>query len=67
MDVLAGLTHDMTHTRSVPRQVTKDRGEGEGQIRGKKEGASRDLPGSPVVKTSPSNTGGDGLNRDWGA
>ena len=34
---------------------------------GKKEGASRDLPGGPVVKSSPSNAGGEGLNHGWGA
>ena len=35
------------------------------RLGGKTEGASRDLPGSPVVKTSPSNAGGEGLNRSW--
>ena len=34
---------------------------------GKKEGAPRDFPGGPGVKTSPFNAGDEGLIPGWGA
>ena len=70
MDVLARLIHDMTHDMICALSGEEGQKIGE-SVRassgGKKEGASRDLLGGPVVKTSPSNAGGKGLNHGWGA
>ena len=64
VDLLAGLIHDMTHDTIYALSGEEGPKIGE-RVRarsgGKKEGASWDFPGGPVVKTLPSNARGEGL------